>query len=106
MKQHVEIDLQRELLVEASRWKMVGLIWRQQSGLFFTQDGRPVRIGFPGLSDVGGILQGGQAFQLELKAPNGSVTREQQGWLKAVRDAGGRAGIVRSLGEAKEILEG
>ena len=106
MKKHDEITFQRELLVEASRWENVGMIHRLQSGLFFTSNGTPIRVGFEGLSDVCGIRKDGRAFYLELKAPNGTVTREQHHFLEVVRDTNGLAGVARSIEEAKRIIDG
>ena len=41
---------------------------------------------------------------LELKAPHGTVRPEQIQWDKAVREAGGLSGIVRSVEEARGVL--
>ena len=41
---------------------------------------------------------------LELKAPRGATRPEQIQWDKAVREAGGLSGIVRSVDEARQVL--
>jgi hypothetical protein len=41
---------------------------------------------------------------LEIKTSTGRVSPEQINWANAVRKAGGRAGVARSLEEAQQIL--
>ena len=41
---------------------------------------------------------------IEVKTPTGRLTPAQQAWLGAVHNAGGIAGIARSVRDANEIL--
>ena len=41
---------------------------------------------------------------IEVKTPTGRVRPEQQAWLEAVHQAGGIAGIARSVTDAKALL--
>lgn len=45
-----------------------------------------------------------QFVAIEEKSANGRVTKDQQNFIQAVKDAGGRAGIARSEQDAKSIL--
>jgi len=41
---------------------------------------------------------------IEVKTPTGRLTPQQHAWLGTVRDAGGIAGVARSVRDAEEIL--
>jgi hypothetical protein len=43
---------------------------------------------------------------IEVKTPTGRVRPEQQAWLGVVQDAGGFAGIARSVPDALQIVTG
>ena len=81
-------------------------VFRANVGLFFTKDGRPVRSGLPvGFSDLFGFRAGdARAFFLEVKTPTGRATPEQEAFLEAMRRRGARAGVVRSVDEARQLL--
>ena len=42
---------------------------------------------------------------LEIKTPTGRLTPVQRNWLGAVQQAGGIAGVARSVGDALRIIE-
>jgi hypothetical protein len=42
---------------------------------------------------------------IEVKTPTGRVRPEQQAWLEAVQQAGGVAGVARSIDDAVRILD-
>lgn len=55
------------------------MCWRQNVGLFLSLDGRhPVRCGFTGQPDLGLLIAGGWAGQIECKRPKGGRTSEAQ----------------------------
>ena len=56
-----------------------------------------------GVPDILGCLKG-RFFALEVKKPTGRLSRIQSYQLLKVRDAGGIAGRVDSLDDAREIL--
>ena len=72
---------------------------RANVGLFFTQDGRPVRSGLPvGFSDLfGHRAQDARAFYLEVKTPVGRVTPQQLAFIAAMQKRGALAGELRSV---------
>ena len=58
-----------------------------------------------GGSDIIGIQKKtGRFIAIEVKAPRGKLTKEQEQFLNAVRNAGGIAGVARSAKEAIELL--
>lgn len=78
---------------------------RIQSGLLYTKDGRPVRIGYPGRSDLSGARAGdAKSFFLEIKTATGRATKEQVQFLTAMQSRGAIAGIVRSVADARELI--
>ena len=43
---------------------------------------------------------------IEIKTPTGRIAPAQQHWLGVVRGAGGIAGVVRSVTDARNLLDG
>ena len=80
---------------------------RANVGLFFTADGRPVKTGLPvGFSDVFGHRAGdARAFYLEIKTPTGRATSQQLAFIAAMQKRGAIAAVVRSVAEARRVLE-
>lgn len=54
----------------------------QQSGVFMREhSSERVRVNFTGIADIGGYLQGGRAFQIEVKfGPYAKLSPEQKSW--------------------------
>jgi len=67
---------------------------------------RWVTLGFPGLSDITGMLSDGRLLAIEVKTELGQPTKEQIWFVNLVNDNGGKAGIARSVDEALKIIEG
>lgn len=61
----------------------------------FRSNKNPNRI--KGVSDILGIAPGGRFLAIEVKAPKGSLTKEQREFLVSVQDAGGIAFVSRSV---------
>lgn len=95
------------------------LLLRYQVGLFYTKDGRPVKIGEPGVSDLIGMTPHivtqedvgrtiGVFTVLETKQVKDSTDkarRKQQGnFLRVVNRGGGLGAIVRSEEEAISVV--
>jgi len=90
------------------------LVWRQQSGLFFTREGNPVRVGLPGMADAGMIVAVtvtpdmvgrtvGVAVQPEFKA-GGQQSEAQANWQAAVERRGGIYRLVRSSADMLRLV--
>jgi hypothetical protein len=79
---------------------------RANVGTFYTIDGRPVRTGLPvGFSDLfGHRASDARAFYLEVKTRTGRPTREQLAFLAAMQARGAIAAVVRSVDEARKLL--
>lgn len=70
---------------------------------------RPIRMGVPGMSDLGGwVSLDGVAIYLAIEAKSkcGRVTPEQAAFLELVKIHGGRAGVARSVEDAGKIIRG
>lgn len=105
-----ERDIQRAILDAAKLWKGVRL-WKTGGGLLPLADGRRVRMGVVGVSDLIGWTSINASCQvtarfvaLEVKRPGQYPTREQQAFLDAVRAAGGIGAVVRSVDDVRRAL--
>lgn len=76
---------------------------RNNSGQLRNEKDRPVRFGTPGSCDlllcVRGLMVG-----VEVKSGKGKTTALQEGWMAALREAGGKAFVVRSPDELNAAL--
>lgn len=110
-----EHTTQQQILLALGRGDM--RIWRNNTGALRDENGRLVRYGLcVGSSDLIGVKrttiteqhlgqQVGQFLALEVKAQRGRTTPEQERFLEAVRRMGGIAGVVRSVEEARWLVE-
>lgn len=99
-----ESDLMRSIMVALS--EDGHFVARANVGLFFTQDGRPVRSGLPvGFSDLfGHRAVDARAFYLEVKTATGRVTPQQLAFIAAMKRRGALAAVVRSVDEARAVI--
>ena len=91
-------------------------LWRNNTGALVDQQGRFVRFGLcKGSSDLIGLrsvvvtpeMVGQRIAQfvaLEIKAPQGVVSPEQQAFLRLVQQLGGLAAVCRSIQQAQVVL--
>lgn len=102
----------RECMLRASELGM--LLLRYQCGTFQTMDGRPVKVGTPGVSDCIGFrpvvitqdMVGQRLAQFvacEVKTPKGRATEQQKQFLALVEQAGGVAITARSADDVAKI---
>jgi len=102
----IEIDLSKS-----------GIVLRNQSGLFYTgvlkqtkeyglilTNIRRVKVGINGISDLQYLGEGGQCVFLECKTETGKASDEQLNFIEQVKALGFKAGVVRSVAEARELL--
>ena len=67
----------------------------------------PVRLGPPGLSDLIGFSAPGCVFTaIEAKSAKGQASLLQDTFIETVLRCGGRAGIARSVEDARKIIGG
>lgn len=107
-----EGGIMRQCMLKASELGM--LLLRYQVGNFLTIDGRPVKVGVPGVSDcigwrpviitpdmVGQTIA--QFVACEVKTKTGRATEQQKQFLAVVEQAGGVAIIARSAEDVAKI---
>ena len=92
-------------------------LWRNNTGALVDQQGRFVRFGLcKGSSDLIGLRKVvvtpemvgqriAQFVALEIKAPQGVVSPEQQAFLRLVQELGGVASVCRSIEQAQAVLD-
>jgi hypothetical protein len=90
------------------------LVWRQQSGLFYTEQGIPVRVGLPGMADAGMAVAVtitpewvGRTVALAVQAEfkhRGQQSQAQRNWQRAFEARGGAYRIVRSPDEMQQLV--
>lgn len=80
------------------------IVHRANVGLFYTRDGRRIKIGETGHSDLYGHRPDGKAFYLEVKTPIGEASEEQIRFVEAMYRSGAIAGFVRTVDEAVRIV--
>ncbi len=90
---------------------------RNNVGLYYTKDGRPVRCGLaPGSGDLIGFVpvritadMVGQTVAVflsaEVKTGTGRLSPDQRAWLEMVNQHGGRAGVVRSEADLEKLVK-
>ena len=98
-----ETDLMNLIRCELS--KRGCFVQRTNSATLYTKDGRPVRIGIPGQSDLCGHRPGdGRAFYIEVKRPGEKPRENQKRFLRQMRDSGALAGVAHSVEEAVAVV--
>lgn len=96
-----ETDLQNRIRLALSEY---GVVIRLNTGNFELKDGRWVKCGVKGLSDLLFVGRGKVAF-LEVKTPSGKPSKEQLAFIARMRELGHSAGIVRSVEDALALAE-
>jgi hypothetical protein len=78
--------------------------WRNNTGAMKIGH-RFVRFGHKGIADIIGIIpKTGQFLAIECKTKTGKTTQFQEDFLKAIRDRGGLALVVRDVSEIENIF--
>lgn len=100
-----ESDLMRSIMIEVSA--AGHNVFRANVGMFYTQDGRPIKSGLPtGFSDLFGSRKGdAKAFYIEVKSPKGKLSIPQAAFIEAMKKRGCIAGVARSVEDALMLLE-
>jgi hypothetical protein len=70
--------------------------WRNNTGTVW-MGGQPVSFGYPGSSDIVGILPGGKFLAVECKSATGKQSDKQKAFQEKVTAAGGLYLLVRSV---------
>lgn len=106
-----EHELQNRIRLALSK---TGIPFRTNAGTFWQGDKkgntlvniRPVA-GLPqGFTDLIYFQEGGKTAFIEVKVPGKEARKEQEHFIKIMRDMGFTAGVVHSVEEAKELIGG
>ena len=99
-------ELEREVMLEASRLGVV--LGKNSKGMFrqlFSDAKQKAGWLLPGSSDlVGWDKATGRIVCVEIKAGKDTVKPEQETFMRLVREAGGIAGVIRSVDDLRILL--
>lgn len=102
-----ETEIQKAIMLELSKY---GIIIRQQSGLFYTEYGAKIKVGFTGISDLQFISDDGTLIAfIEVKTgrKGSKPSKEQINFINFINDKKSpnlKAGIVRSVQDALDLI--
>ena len=89
----------------AGAW--VGKVLHKDANQVTLTDARMIRFGLAvGSADIIGIAPCGRFLAIEIKTSKGRPTKEQLRFIEAVNNAGGIAGIARSVEDALKLIRG
>ena len=108
--QPTEAQILKAVMALLKRHPKVAQCWRQNSGTFQerNRDGsvRYIRANTAkGMSDIMGVLKDGRTLAIEVKSATGRMRPGQEEFLATIRQAGGVAGVCRSVEDAQALLE-
>ena len=108
--QPTEAQILKAVMALLKRHPKVASCWRQNSGTFQerNRDGsiRRIRANTQrGMSDIMGVLKDGRTLAIEVKSATGRMRPGQEEFLATIRQAGGVAGVCRSVEDAQALLE-
>lgn len=105
MKKKREKAVLRECLLVAPKYG--ARLWRNNVGLFYTVDGRPVRCGLcKDSGDLIGLTRRGRFLSVETKRPvGGRMTEGQRHWMEFINSMGGLAVEAISGDDLARALE-
>ena len=104
-----EAEILRAIMALLRHHPKVASYWRQNSGTFAerNRDGsvRYIRANTAkGMSDIMGVLKDGRTLAIEVKSRTGRMRPGQEEFLQTIRQAGGVAGVCRSVEDAQRLL--
>jgi len=107
--QPTEAQILKVIMALLKRHPKVAQCWRQNSGTFQerNRDGsvRYIRANTAkGMSDIMGVLKDGRTLAIEVKSAIGRMRPGQEEFLATIRQAGGVAGVCRSVEDAQALL--
>ena len=93
-------------ILEWSRLRPDLTLWRRNVAALKV-DGRFMRFGKPGMSDLTGhLIPSGRRLEVEVKAPGGRLTVPQRAWGDFVESTGGIFLVARSVADVESALRG
>ena len=82
----------------------IGIVRRNNVGVYVTAYGSPIRIGIPGEPDLTLFTKTGQTIFIEITTPTGRQSAEQRHFQKVVESYGFRYLIMRSMEDAQKLI--
>lgn len=99
-----ETNIQQLVRLRAS--ELGARLFRNNVGLLYTEDGRPVKVGLcTGSSDLIGYTKLGKFLALEIKKPGRKATDAQQNFIDAVNKSGGIGAIISDPNQLDDLLK-
>lgn len=113
---NLETKIQRAIMIAIS--EAGHTVWRNETGSFWTgkvihKDNRTVTLAnaqmipcglCKGSADLIGLTSKGIFFAIEVKTPKGRTSKEQEAFIKRVKEQRGIAGVARSPQDALDLL--
>ena len=93
-----ERDIQNDILVAVSSLPQC-MVWRANSGVGVTPQGRPLRCNVPGCADIIGVYRG-RGIGIEVNTPIGRQSETQRNFQRAWQAAGGLYIVAHSAEDA------
>lgn len=97
-----ETEIQNAIRVALSE---IGIVRRNNVGVFYTPDGRPISIGIPGEADLTLFQNGGKTVFIETKTSAGRQSKKQKHFQSVVERMGYTYMIMRSATDAERYIE-
>jgi len=98
-----EADVLKAVLATLEMHPKVAWVARMNSGAFEVE-GRFIKAGFKGCSDIIGMLKGGRLLAVECKSSKGKETADQAAFGARVADDGGCYFVARSVDDVLGAL--
>ena len=98
-----EADVLKAVLATLEMHPKVAWVARMNSGAFEVE-GRFIKAGFKGCSDIIGMLKGGRLLAVECKSSKGKETQDQAAFGARVAEDGGMYFVARSVDDVMEAL--
>lgn len=98
---NTENDIQSLIRIALSEY---GICLRNQVGTFYTKTGGRTKVGIEGLPDLQFIGQNGFMAWIEVKRPKGAHRKEQENFIRIMKEMGHTAGFVESVEDAKKLI--
>jgi hypothetical protein len=98
-----EADVLKAVLATLEMHPKVAWVARMNSGAFEVE-GRFIKAGFKGCSDILGMLKGGRLLAVECKSSKGKETADQAAFGARVAEEGGLYFVARSVDDVMGAL--
>ena len=99
-----ETEIRNRIITECAD---IAVLYIYTVGKFYTFDGRVIKIGIPGFTDLFGFrISDKKIIFIETKTDTGNLRKEQKQFLTAMKNNGCICGVARNTGQARDIIKG